>query len=264
MLITVLDNDSDPESDPLTVTSATAGQGNVTILPDGTLEYEPFPGFSGTDTITYTIDDGNGGTDTATVTVTVDPYNYNDAPDAVDDAATTAPATLVVIPVLDNDTDPESDPLTVTGATAANGTVSINGDGTLSYTPNPGFTGTDTITYTITDGQIGPGGVLNEDTATVSVLVESGSGPDGTVEGTGGDDLIDVGYTGDPEGDMVDANDAILPGDTGNDDLIYGYDGNDTILSGDGDDVAYGGTGNDDVLGEGGDDTLFGGEAPTR
>ncbi len=81
---------------------------------------------------------------------------------------------------------------------------------------------------------------------------------DGTVEGTAGSDLIDGSYTGDPDGDRVDDNDAILPGDTGNDDLIYGYGGNDTIVAGDGNDEAYGGTGDDTLFGGAGTDTLFG------
>ncbi|SMX38034.1 Hint domain-containing protein [Octadecabacter ascidiaceicola] len=79
--------------------------------------------------------------------------------------------------------------------------------------------------------------------------------PDGTVEGTIGADNIGAGYTGDPDGDMVDAGDAILPGDTNNDDLIYGYGGNDTIYSGTGADEVYGGDG-DDTLGTNGDPTV--------
>jgi len=81
---------------------------------------------------------------------------------------------------------------------------------------------------------------------------------DGTVEGTAGDDLIDVNYTGDPEGDMVDNNDALLPGAVANDDLIYGFAGNDTIIAGDGNDEIYGGSGNDLVYGGAGDDTILG------
>ncbi|MCX7561934.1 Ig-like domain-containing protein, partial [Sulfitobacter sp. F26204] len=57
----------------------------------------------------------------------------------------------VTIDVLGNDTDPNGDPLTVTEATAPNGTVTINPDGTLDYTPNPDFNGEDTITYTVED-----------------------------------------------------------------------------------------------------------------
>jgi len=82
---------------------------------------------------------------------------------------------------------------------------------------------------------------------------------DGTVEGSNGDDTIDLQYTGDPEGDRVDAGDAILPGAAPDDDLILAKGGNDTVKAGEGDDIVYGGTGNDTLFGEAGDDTLFGG-----
>lgn len=81
---------------------------------------------------------------------------------------------------------------------------------------------------------------------------------DGTVTGTAGDDLIDNTYIGDTDGDRVDANDAILPGDTGNDDLIIAGDGNDTVIAGNGDDEVYGGSGNDTLDGGAGNDTLYG------
>ena len=81
---------------------------------------------------------------------------------------------------------------------------------------------------------------------------------DGTVEGTRGDDLIDLGYTGDPEGDRVDAGDAILAGAAPNDDLVYAFAGDDTVFAGEGDDVIFGGAGNDTLHGERGDDTIFG------
>ena len=82
--------------------------------------------------------------------------------------------------------------------------------------------------------------------------------PDGTVQGTAGNDLINGWYTGDPDGDRVDGNDAILAGDTGNDDLIYGYGGNDRIYAGNGNDEVYGGTGNDLLQTGLGDDTVYG------
>jgi len=82
--------------------------------------------------------------------------------------------------------------------------------------------------------------------------------PDGTVQGTAGNDLINGSYTGDPDGDRVDGNDAILAGDTGNDDLIYGYGGNDRIYAGNGNDEVYGGTGNDLLQTGLGDDTVYG------
>ncbi len=81
---------------------------------------------------------------------------------------------------------------------------------------------------------------------------------DGTVSGTAGDDVINDTYTGDPDGDMVDGNDAILAGDTGNDDLIHGDAGNDTITSYNGNNEIYGGTGNDSIYSGYGNDTLYG------
>ncbi len=69
--VEVLLNDSDPEQNPLSIVSATAGQGTVSINADGTLSYQANPGYNGTDSIEYVISDGQGGTDTAHVAVTV-------------------------------------------------------------------------------------------------------------------------------------------------------------------------------------------------
>ncbi len=82
---------------------------------------------------------------------------------------------------------------------------------------------------------------------------------DGTVQGTSGNDFIDFNYTGDPQGDRIDHNDAILPGAGPNDDLVYAYGGNDVVSAGEGNDEVYGGDGNDLVKGGLGNDTLYGG-----
>jgi hypothetical protein len=81
---------------------------------------------------------------------------------------------------------------------------------------------------------------------------------DGVITGTEGDDLIDLAYTGDPEGDRVDANDAVLPGQAPNDDIIFARGGNDTVFAGKADDTVFAGSGDDYVDGQGGNDTLFG------
>uniref|UniRef100_UPI003F69768E Ig-like domain-containing protein n=1 Tax=Marivivens donghaensis TaxID=1699413 RepID=UPI003F69768E len=81
---------------------------------------------------------------------------------------------------------------------------------------------------------------------------------DGVVEGTAGDDLIDVTYVGDPDGDKIDNNDAILAGETGNDDIVVAGDGDDTVIAADGNDEVYGGAGNDDLYGGAGNDVLIG------
>jgi len=255
VVINVLGNDSDPEGEALTVTGTTEPlNGSVVINADGTVTYTPDAGFTGTDTFDYTITDPAGNESTATVTVVVeDPADL--PPVATDDANSTDVGTPVVIAVLANDSDPEGEALTVAGVTdPANGSVVINADGTVTYTPDAGFTGTDTFDYTITD----PAG--NESTATVTVMVQDPAMPDGIVSGTPNDDLIDTGYTGDPDGDLIDANDQIIPGEDVNDDIVRAGDGADTVLAGDGDDDVQGGTGDDDLSGEAGDDSLFGEE----
>ena len=129
--------------------------------------------------------------------------------------------------------------------------MTINANGTITFTPATGFSGDATISYTVSDGH---GGV---DTATVTVTV--GADPrDGYVDGTASGDLIDTSYTGDPQGDMVDHSDAILPGDGPSDDRIRAGAGNDTVLAGLGDDTVWAGTGNDSVEGGDGDDSLLG------
>ena len=253
--INVLGNDSDPSGQPLTVASATAPNGSVTINPDGSLHYVPDADFNGTDTITYVITDPDGNIATSTVTVTVNPIN--DDPVAVDDDATTPQGVPVVIDLVGNDTDVDGDPLSLLGPpVSADGTIVVNPDGTVTFTPNPGFTGDATISYEVDDGNGGSA----TGTATVAVTPR-----DGIVTGTGGNDVIDDTYTGDPDGDVVDGLDAIIPGDGPNDDRIEAGGGDDTVLAGDGDDTVNGDDGSDYVDGGLGDDvidTSGGGAAP--
>ena len=72
---------------------------------------------------------------------------------------------------------------------------------------------------------------------------------DGYVDSTDGDDLIDATYAGDVDKDRVDASDAILPGTTGDDDIIRAGLGNDTVWAGAGADSVRGGDGNDSLYG---------------
>jgi Ca2+-binding RTX toxin-like protein len=80
----------------------------------------------------------------------------------------------------------------------------------------------------------------------------------GIVDGSAGDDLIDLAYTGDPEGDVIDGGDAILPGQAPDDDIVDAGAGDDTIEAGVGDDAVYAGSGADLVDGESGDDVIYG------
>ncbi|MEO1116212.1 MAG: Ig-like domain-containing protein, partial [Pseudomonadota bacterium] len=109
--------------------------------------------------IQYIVTDENDSSTTGTLSLTVEPVN--DDPVAVDDDATTDQDTFVAIDFLANDSDPDGDGLTVTSVgPASNGLSSLTG-----YTPDPGFLGTDSFTYTISDGN---GGTATA-TATVTV-----------------------------------------------------------------------------------------------
>jgi Bacterial Ig domain len=91
-------------------------------------------------------------------------------PVAADDSVTTPQGLPKTINVLANDSDPDGDPLTVTGVTdPPNGTATINPDNTVTYRPECGFLGTDTFTYTIDDGRSGT------DTGVVTVRVRKTS-----------------------------------------------------------------------------------------
>ncbi len=162
--VAVLANDFDPDGDALAVTvTGPPANGSAVVGGNGSITYTPRAGFTGTDTVTYAVDDGRGGTATASVTITVTPPP-NRPPVAGGDAATTAANTAVAINVLANDFDPDGDALAVTvTAGPAHGTATVNASGTATYTPAAGFTGTDTFTYQITDGRGG--------TATASVTI---------------------------------------------------------------------------------------------
>jgi hypothetical protein len=163
----VLGNDSDVDGDSLTVDSATDGtNGSVATAGNGSVVYTPNPDFHGTDSFTYAVADPASTEPTmATVNITVKPVN--DAPVAVDDDATTREDTAVTIDVLGNDSDVDGDSLTVPLASVAvHGSVTIVDDGSITYTPDPDFHGTDSFNYTVAD----PGS--EHIAATVNVTVE--------------------------------------------------------------------------------------------
>jgi hypothetical protein len=150
VVISVLTNDIDVDGDELTVDAKQPDAGSVTVKNDGTVKYSPAPDFAGTDAFTYSVSDGAAKPVEAAVTVTVNPVN--DAPIAEDDDDATE-GSPVTIGVLANDVDPDGDPLSVQpGSAPQHGEILINPDGTVTYTPNPGFVGTDTFTYNAFDG----------------------------------------------------------------------------------------------------------------
>lgn len=161
----VLGNDLDADGDLLSASMISgASHGSVALQADGSLTYTPNPDYNGPDSFSYQVSDGRGGADTAIVTLTVDPVN--DAPVATDDSASTQMGTPITIDVLTNDSDADGDSLTVVSVgSAANGSV-VNTDSTVTYTPDAGFTGSDSFTYMVSDANMG------FDNATVSITVE--------------------------------------------------------------------------------------------
>jgi parallel beta-helix repeat protein len=169
VIIDILANDSDVEG-PVTLAGVSpAGHGLVLVNPDGKVTYEPNPGYEGPDQFTYTAKDADGATDTASVSVTVLGVDPTDQPpSAGDDAATTNEDVAATIAVLANDSDPDGDPLTVIEVSApSRGSATINANNTIRYVPAPNANGSDSFTYTVSDGR----GLT--DSATVAVTVTS-------------------------------------------------------------------------------------------
>ena len=148
----VLSNDTDVNDDSLILTSAAVDIGEVSIV-NNLLYFVPQAEHLGIATISYSISDSQGGADFATVIVDV---VANEAPmiDAIIDVSTDDQSP-VTIDILANVTDEDNNDFSIISATAENGSVVINDDGTITYTPNAGFEGTDTVTFVISDGDGG-------------------------------------------------------------------------------------------------------------
>ena len=173
VVIDIYANDSNlPSTGTLTTTNP--ANGTVSINDGGTpndptddiVTYTPDPDYNGTDFFDYTVCNDMGDCSTARVNITVLPML-----DAIDDSIATLEDTPIAIDIPANDNDlPTTGTLTTTSP--ANGTVTINdggtpndpSDDTVTYTPDPGYTGTDTFLYTICDT------LGNCSTATVTVL----------------------------------------------------------------------------------------------
>jgi Bacterial Ig domain/SdrD B-like domain len=181
-ILVPLDNDTDPDNDLFDFKSINgvaiaipAGAFQVIPTADGSIEidatglvaFTPKAGFSGITNIPYEISDGKGGTATANIKITVDP-KPNTPPVAVDDTYTTALETAVTLNPKTNDTDADSDPLSVSsiGGTAVTpgtaqsitvpeGIVAIDAAGVIKFTPKTGFSGPVKIAYIISDGKGG-------------------------------------------------------------------------------------------------------------
>ena len=192
---------ADVDGDTLSFSVPVSGapqHGSVTVNPDGSYTYTPSANFNGTDSFTYTVSDGKGGTTTGTIAIDV--AAVNDGPTTAGGAASgneDAPITGQLAGA-DVDGDALSFSVPVSGA-PQHGSVTVAADGSYTYTPNANFNGTDSFTYTVSDGK---GGTT---TGTIAINVAAvNDGPmtaGGTTSGT-----EDAPITGQLAGTDVDGD----------------------------------------------------------
>ncbi|HHX8583096.1 TPA: tandem-95 repeat protein [Vibrio diabolicus] len=143
-----------------------SGNNNIQIsIVNGVATITPTADWNGKETITFTAKDSSGESVSQTVNFTVAPVA-----DIVADNATVAEDTPTTIKVLGNDTFEGDDKVVSldTNNGPANGTVSVNPDGSITYTPNDSYHGTDSFTYIVTSGGVSESTTVNVDVTPVN------------------------------------------------------------------------------------------------
>lgn len=224
----VLSGDIDIEGDTLTaVLDTTTGSGSLVLNGDGSFDYTPTADYCGPDSFTYHANDGAA--DSNVATVTIDVVCVNDAPVAYNDDYSIAEDTVLSVSapgVLDGDTDADGDPLTaVPGTSTTYGNLMLNADGSITYTPNPDFCGTDSFTYYANDGNVHS----NDATVEIEVVcVNDAPVADNDNYSTNEDTILNEPAPGvlDNDSDVEgDALTAVLDTTTGNGSLTLNSDG---------------------------------------
>lgn len=238
---------TDVDGDALTLT---AGLADGSDLPDwltfdgSTFTGTPPQNFNAELDISVTASDGSLAANSDFV-LEITPVN--DAPEATnDDAGSTGqgvPLLISAASLLANDQDVDGDALTITSvANGIGGTVALDGNGDVVFTPDAGFSGDARFSYTASDGDLTA-------SADVSLTVEDATGPyDGWTMGTEGNDFL--------RGLLFEHNQIFGAG--GKDTIIGGFR-SDELAGGEGRDKLFGLSGNDSLEGNGGRDKLFGG-----
>ena len=165
----LLSRASDADGDTLTASEVTPpANGALSLMPDGSFMYQPAAGFTGTDSFTWEAQDGT----TNSVPATISIFVTNAAPVAVADTFNMQPGQTLTNPapgVLSNDTDADGDTLTaVLASNPSHGILTLNTNGSFTYQPTNNFIGTDSFTYSVSDGLSFSGAV-----ATVSIIVSN-------------------------------------------------------------------------------------------
>jgi VCBS repeat-containing protein len=166
------DTDANPNGQPLTAAVATGGDpahGTLTLHADGSFTYTPTGTFTGFDEFTYQVSDGTFTSGTTFVSIDI-PNPISSTLDSYSTSVGTALTIDAAHGVLANDTDanPSGQPLTAAVVNPpSNGTVTLAGDGSFTYTPDPGFVGDDAFSYTASDG------TFTGDPTSVTITVNS-------------------------------------------------------------------------------------------
>ena len=225
----------------LTASGGTALAVNDTIAGSGnsaTIYFQQTADYNGPDSFTYKAFDGaeNSAAATASISLTA-------VADIVNDSVTVNQNSGAnTLALLANDTFENAARAITAVSVASHGTAVINdnstpGDATddfVVYTPNAGYSGSDSFTYTVTSGGVTETATVSVNVASIGQVINGGNGND-TLNGTAGDDTIS--------------------GNNGND-VINAGDGNDTVNGGSGNDRLIGGNGNDTLTGGSGNDTF--------
>ncbi|MEP9350510.1 Ig-like domain-containing protein [Xanthobacter sp. KR7-225] len=228
----LLANDTDADGDALTAELVSGpAHGTLVLNSDGSFTYTPEAGFSGADSFAYKANDGTALSPSTPVALTVTPLP-NAAPVSSNDAYATnqgAALTITAPGLLANDTDADGDALTaelVSGP--AHGSLVLNSDGSFTYTPEAGYSGSDGFIYKANDG------VADSGSATATIIVAPPA--PNLIEGTGLTDFL----RGTAEADDI-------RGGAGRD-RIFGGRGNDHLAGNAGNDLVFGGKGSDTIV----------------
>jgi VCBS repeat-containing protein len=192
---------TDVDGDALTYAVVTGpSHGTLTAFnpATGAFTYTPAANYNGADSFTFRANDGTADSNTATFAITVNPVN--DAPVANPASVSTNEDTTLVGSV--SATDADGDTLTYSLLSpAAHGTVTVNSNGTFTYTPNANYNGPDAFAFTANDGTVDSGiGVVNVTVTAVNDAPVATNGSGSTNE--------DVGFAGsvsaaDADGDTL-------------------------------------------------------------
>lgn len=196
----LLANDRDQDGDTLTITEVSNASGGSVTLANGQVIFTPSPDFNGQARFDYVVSDGHGGSARQTVTVNVMPVN--DAPVGKADLLFATAGTALMVDtgsLLANDSDPDGDPLIVTGVgNAKHGTVTLTVDNKVIFTPEAGFLGTAGFEYTVRD----PSGATS--TVRETVIVQP------VLKGTGA--LTSLAYSSESQVNTTDGGNQYTPG----------------------------------------------------